>query len=203
MTHFFYPPPEPNFYHDSNFDIDAVKILPGEYYVTTRPMLIVTVLGSCVAACVRDTGNGIGGMNHFLLPNAVEFGGTEAMCRQYGEYAMEVLIDQMLSMGAKREHLEAKIFGGSNILRDFTRDKVGERNALFLRQWLDKRQIPIVADSMLGRYPRKVYFFPETGNVKIKKLVRLHNETITKREKAYRQRLLESSPEQIGFNRFK
>ena len=123
----------PNFYFDRYFDIDAVKILPGEYYATVRPMLIVTVLGSCVAACIRDRVSGIGGMNHFMLPfnnETADPGGTSAC---YGIHAMEILIHQLLNMGAQRRNLEAKIFGGGNLIKSFTVDNVGERNAVFVR----------------------------------------------------------------------
>ena len=179
----------PNFYFDSHFDIDAVKILPGEYYATARPMLIVTVLGSCVAACIRDRVSGIGGMNHFMLPfnnEAVEPGGASAC---YGIHAMEVLINQLLDMGAQRRNLEAKIFGGGNLIKGFTVDNVGERNAVFVRDYLKLEQIPVVAEDLLDIYPRKIYFFPEQDKVMVKKLKRLHNGTIIQREQNLSNRL--------------
>ena len=83
-----------NLYYDRNFDCQAAKILPGEYYFTGKPMLIVTVLGSCVAACIRDRVSGIGGMNHFMLPDGGESGCASASSMRYGSYAMEVLIDR-------------------------------------------------------------------------------------------------------------
>jgi chemotaxis protein CheD len=179
----------PNFYFDRHFDIDAVKILPGEYYATARPMLIVTVLGSCVAACIRDRVSGIGGMNHFMLPfnnEAVEPGGASAC---YGIHAMEILIDQLLNMGARRRNLEAKIFGGGNLIKGFTVDNVGERNAVFVRDYLKLEQIPIVAEDLLDIYPRKIYFLPEQDKVMVKKLKRLHNCTIIQREQNLSNRL--------------
>lgn len=180
---------EPNFYYDNHFNIDAVKILPGEYYATARPMLIVTVLGSCVAACIRDKANGIGGMNHFMLPAISDFGEPTNTSASYGTYAMAVLINQLLDMGAQRENLEAKIFGGGNLLKSFTVDKVGERNVTFVRNYLKKEGIPVVAEDLLDTYPRKIYFFPEDGSVKVKKLRRLHNNTIIEREQEHRKRL--------------
>ena len=97
-----------NLYFDSRFNIDAAKVLPGEYYVSSRDMLIVTVLGSCVAACIRDSGNGIGGMNHFMLPD----GGADetsplSTSARYGAYAMEILINHITKLGARRAYLEA------------------------------------------------------------------------------------------------
>ena len=179
----------PNFYFDSHFDIDAVKILPGEYYATARPMLIVTVLGSCVAACIRDRVSGIGGMNHFMLPfnnEAVDTGGASAC---YGIHAMEILINQLLNMGAQRRNMEAKIFGGGNLIKGFTVDNVGERNAVFVRDYLKLEQIPVVAEDLLDIYPRKIYFFPEQDKVMVKKLKRLHNGTIIQREQNLSNRL--------------
>ena len=181
---------EPNFYFDSHFNIDAVKILPGEYYATVRPMLIVTVLGSCVAACIRDKLSGIGGMNHFMLPSISDFGEPrQTTSARYGSYAMEVLINQLLEMGAERKNLEAKIFGGGNLINSFTVAKVGERNAKFVRSYLKREHIPIVAEDLLDIYPRKIYFFPDQDTVKVKKLIRLHNDTIIQREQEHDKRL--------------
>jgi chemotaxis protein CheD len=190
MPQLYDQPREPNFYYDTHFKIDAVKILPGEYYATARPMLIVTVLGSCVAACIRDKINGIGGMNHFMLPSDDDIHQTaRSTSARYGEYAMEMLINQLLEMGAHRKNMEVKIFGGGNLLKGITADKVGERNALFVRNYLRQERIPIVAEDLLDNYPRKIYFFPESGNVKVKKLRRLHNNTILQREQEHKQRI--------------
>lgn len=183
---------EPNFYFDNHFNIDAVKILPGEYYATVRPMLIVTVLGSCVAACIRDKVSGIGGMNHFMLPSVGDLGKpAQTTSARYGVYAMEALINQLLEMGAERKNLEAKIFGGGNLINSFTVAKVGERNAKFVRNYLKREHIPIVAEDLLDIYPRKIYFFPDQGTVKVKKLIRLHNGTIIQREQEHDKRMVD------------
>jgi chemotaxis protein CheD len=179
----------PNIYYDSHFQTDAVKILPGEYYVTARPLLIVTVLGSCVSACIRDRVSGIGGMNHFMLPSVGDFGERINISARYGKYAMEVLVNQLLAIGAQRNNLEAKIFGGGNLLKDVTMEKVGERNASFARRYLKMEKIPIVAEDLLDIYPRKIYFFPDQGKVMVKKLMRLHNNTIMQREYEHSHRL--------------
>ena len=132
-----------NLYYDQDFGCEAAKILPGEYYFTNKPMLIVTVLGSCVAACIRDRVSGIGGMNHFMLPDAgSEDGSPSSASMRYGAYAMEVLINQLLKAGARRENLDAKVFGGGNVLRGFTAINVGERNAQFVRELLACRKNP-------------------------------------------------------------
>jgi chemotaxis protein CheD len=177
----------PNLYYDKNFDIEAAKLLPGEYYVTARDMVLVTVLGSCVAACIRDRTNGIGGMNHFMLPG--ESGDLLSSSARYGVYAMEKLINELLKMGARRNHLEAKLFGGGNVLRGFTVANVGERNANFAIGYLRNEKIAVVAQDLLDIYPRKVYFFPSSGKVKVKQLRNVHNDTIVEREQEYKSRI--------------
>lgn len=180
----------PNHYFDRNFDMQAAKILPGEYYSTGRDMLLVTVLGSCVAACVRDRVSGIGGMNHFMLPDSGQDQGNPlGASARYGTYAMEILLNQLLKLGAKRGNLEAKVFGGGNVLRGFVVANVGERNSRFVLEFLETENIPVVAQDLLDIYPRKVYFFPKTGKVLVKKLRRVHNDTIVEREREYSTRL--------------
>lgn len=180
----------PGTYHDRQFDTDAVKILPGEYYVTQRELLIVTVLGSCVAVCLRDRSSGIGGMNHFMLPGSSEEGfGTASASARYGVYAMELLINHLLKLGARREHFEAKVFGGGCVLRGVTAMNVGQRNAEFVLDYLNTEGIPVAAQDLLDIYPRKVYFFPASGRVLVKKLKSLHNTTLLDREVEYSLRI--------------
>lgn len=178
-----------NVYYDHAFDIQAAKILPGEYYATTRQMLIVTVLGSCVSACIRDNRSGIGGMNHFMLPTNTDGGEPLSASARYGTYAMEILINQLLKMGARRQNLEAKVFGGGNVIQGFTIANVGERNSRFVLEYLQNEEIPVVAKDLLDSYPRKVYFWPHTGRVLIKKLKVLHNDTVVQREQEYGMRI--------------
>jgi chemotaxis protein CheD len=179
-----------NVYYDRTFDCDAAKILPGEYYFTAKDMLIVTVLGSCVSACIRDRVTGLGGMNHFMLPD----GGSDpnspiSASARYGTYAMEILINDLLKSGARRENLEAKVFGGGAVLKGFTAINVGERNAAFVLSFLRNEKIRIMAEDLNDIYPRKVYFFPRTGKVLVKKLMQTHNDTLARREIEYASRL--------------
>lgn len=179
-----------NIYFDKNFNHQAVKLLPGEYYVTDKDLLLVTVLGSCVAACIRDCYSGIGGMNHFMLPD----GGGDASSpmnasARYGTYAMEILINQLLKLGARRCNLEAKVFGGGNVLDGLTVANVGQRNANFVLKFLRTEKIRVNAQDLVDIYPRKVYFFPKTSKVMVKKLRSIHNNTISQREKDYSMRL--------------
>jgi len=183
-----------NLYHDRNFDCQAATILPGEYFVTTRDMLLVTVLGSCVAACIRDSENGIGGMNHFMLPDE---GGKDVVSSsaRYGTYAMEMLINHLLKSGARRNRLEAKVFGGGAVLESLSSSNVGARNAEFVLKFLQTEKIPVVAKDLLDSYPRKVYYFPNAGRVLVRKLHRVHNDTLFNREKEYKSRIEHSKVE--------
>ena len=178
-----------NVYYDRTFDRDAAKILPGEYYFTSKDMMIVTVLGSCVSACLRDRVSGVGGMNHFMLPDGGDSDSPVSASMRYGTYAMEVLINELLKAGARRENLEAKVFGGGNVLRGFVAINVGERNAQFVRNYLRTEGIRCVAEDLNDIHPRKVYFFPRTGKVLVKKLKQLNNNTLVNREQDYASRL--------------
>lgn len=177
-----------NRYYDRHFQSEAAKILPGEYFVSGQGMLLVTVLGSCVAACIRDVEAGIGGMNHFMLPDD---GGRDRVgsSARYGTYAMEVLINHLLKSGARRNRLEAKVFGGGAVLASLASSHVGTRNAEFVLDYLGTEKIPVVAKDLLDSYPRKVYYFPDTGRALVKKLHRVHNDTLFSRERDYKDRL--------------
>lgn len=179
----------PEVYWDKHFGQEAAKILPGEYFATTRDMVLVTVLGSCVAACIRDRRSGVGGMNHFMLPDAKEMDNGVGLPTRYGVHAMEMLINKVLKLGAQRSQLEAKVFGAGRVLSGFTVNNVGEKNAKFVLDYLETERISIVAQDLLDIYPRKVYFFPRTGRVLVKKLKSVHNNTIVEREQSYVQNL--------------
>ncbi len=177
-------------YWDRRMQVPAAKILPGECYVSGCGELISTVLGSCVAACVRDKRRGIGGMNHFMLPiQSGDKGITRnhsvnpALC--YGNWAMEFLINSILKEGGKKEDFEVKLFGGGRVLSGMTNIDIGGRNIEFVRQFLQDEGLRVVSQDLGGDYPRKVLYFPDTGAVKMKKLRTVANTTLQKREKAY------------------
>jgi chemotaxis protein CheD len=179
-----------NRYFDRRFDRDAIKILPGEYHVATEDVVLVTVLGSCVSACIRDRRLGIGGMNHFMLPdNASDAQGPVGESARYGAYAMETLVNQMLKLGARRDALEVKVFGAGNVMPGLAQANVGERNAAFVIEFLRAESLALAARDLLGPYPRKVYYFPKSGRVLVKTLKELNNDTIMRREADYRSRL--------------
>lgn len=165
-----------NLYFDSHFNVEAAKILPGKYYATGRDMMLVTVLGSCVAACIRDRKSGIGGMNHFMLPNGPSNDSHPiSTLTRYGTYAMETLINQLLQMGACRANLEAKVFGGSNVLKDISVASIGQRNVDFVMKYLAKAKIRIAAQDLADECPRKIHYFPNSGKVMVKKPHNFHS----------------------------
>lgn len=185
---------EINRYWDRQRDCYAAKILPGEYYVTTNDEIIVTVLGSCVSACIRDPLMRIGGMNHFMLPVSKEDykvlrATSDSEATRYGNFAMEKLINDILKNGGRREHLEIKLFGGGRVIQHMTEADVGNRNIAFVRDYLQTEGFKVVAEDMGDIYPRKVVYYPMTGRVQVKKLRNIHNDTIIKRESGYKQQL--------------
>lgn len=166
------------FYRDHHFKHDAVKVLPGEYFVTNHEMVIMTVLGSCIAACIWDPQVRVGGMNHFMLPE----GGDDTSGR-YGSFAMELLINEMIKLGARRESMQAKVFGGAQVMHGFTTMNVGERNTRFVLDYLQTERIAVVSRDVLDIYPRKVCFFPVTGKAMVKRLAHSHPETLESQER--------------------
>lgn len=171
----------------------AARLLPGEYYVTTNDEGVYTTLGSCVAACIRDKVNAIGGMNHFMLPftgastaDAWKAAGSSAATR-YGNYAMGHLIDGILRNGGKRENLEVKIFDGGRVLENMT--DVGEKNIAFVRDYLRNEGLDVASEDVGSIFPRMVMYFPATGRVRVKRLRSLHNNVIATEEIEYLARL--------------
>ncbi|WP_431821081.1 chemoreceptor glutamine deamidase CheD [Burkholderia sp. F1] len=173
-----------NRYFDNHFGLPGVKLLPNEFYTTGDDMVLVTVLGSCVAACLHDPYAGIGGMNHFMLPDdGADACAAASESMRYGAYAMEVLINEMIKAGGRRERFEAKVFGGAAVLAGMTTINIGDRNADFVRRYLALERIRITAEDLQGVHPRKVAFMPHSGRAAVKKL-RLQVHGVTEREAA-------------------
>ena len=140
-------------------------MLQGEHAVATNDdVVLCTVLGSCIAACLYDPGNGIGGMNHFLLPERSDGAGAEDAAMRYGAYSMEVLINDLMKRGARRDHLVAKLFGGAKMFDSLV--DVGAANAAFARRFLEDEGIPVVGASLGGRSARRIEFWPQTGRAR-------------------------------------
>lgn len=177
-------------YFDIHFHRRAYKVLPGEFIATREDLMIVTVLGSCVAACIRDPLAGVGGMNHFMLPE-VENGSTASPSARYGSYAMETLINELMKNGARRERLEAKVFGGGAVLRGFTAINVGAKNAAFVHDYLATEKVRVVAEDLGGTAPRRVHYLPLSGQAFVKHLPITPDAEIASAEKLYLRKLRE------------
>ncbi|BFT32338.1 chemoreceptor glutamine deamidase CheD [Alteromonas sp. D210916BOD_24] len=187
---------EPINYYDRRFKKDAIKILPGQYCVTSQDKILVTVLGSCVAACMFDPKLGIGGMNHFMLPDAREVlteDNSDFMATKYGVHAMEMLINDLVKAGADKKRIKAKVFGGGKVVPSIVQQNIGEINAKFVMEFLDTENIPTLASDLCNSYARKIYFFPLTGDVLMKRIHKLNNATIIERESIHRRELSERS----------
>jgi len=172
-------------YFDKQFNCEAVKILPGQYYAANRDIVIVTVLGSCVSACLWDPVKRIGGMNHFMLPGVANASGAAGEAARMGVYAMELLINRMLKLGAERGRLVAKVFGGASVLQGMDALNIGSQNSAFVLDFLREEGIGVAAQDLYDVRARKVYFFPYTGKVKVKKLEAMRNDTLERRERDY------------------
>ncbi|HEX6720195.1 MAG TPA: chemoreceptor glutamine deamidase CheD [Burkholderiaceae bacterium] len=166
------------FFWDANFKNDAVKVLPGEFFVADEDMLIVTTLGSCIAACLWDRERRIGGMNHFMLPEGQGDSG------RYGSFAMELLINQLMKRGATRSSLEAKVFGGGAVIASMTSLNVGERNTQFVMDYLRTERIPVVSKDVLDNCARKVCMLPASGKVLMKRLAPANADALIAQERA-------------------
>ena len=168
------------FYYDAHFHNDAVKVLPGEFFVYNEDLLIMTTLGSCIAACLWDREKRVGGMNHFLLPDSA--GGADS--GRYGSFAMELLIGEMVKRGATRATMEAKVFGGGAVISGMNTINVGERNTAFVLDYLRTERISVVSKDVLDIYPRKVCFLPASGKAMVKRLASANTDALVALERA-------------------
>ncbi len=173
---------------DNRFPHEIASILPGEFFVSADPMIVYTVLGSCISACIRDPIARVGGMNHFMLPEPKE-GGYDSWgeSTRYGSYAMESLINGILKRGGLKSRLEVKLFGAGKIYEGNI--DVGARNVDWVREYLRAEGLMPVKTDLGDVYPRKVYYFTESGRVLLKKIERLKNRTIADRETEYAEKM--------------
>ncbi len=169
----------------------TVKVLPGEYYVSTQDEMISTVLGSCVSACIYDRQKGIGGMNHFMLPEPIGERGawadTVGRAARYGNDAMEQLINAIFKAGGQRQNLAVKVFGGGRVLATMT--DIGRRNIDFVKRYLDAERLDVSASDLGDVHPRHVQFFPATGKARVRLLRGRTDSVLVDGEKQYLKRL--------------
>ena len=173
------------FYYDAHFRNEAVKVLPGEFFVHDEDILVMTTLGSCIAACLWDRDKRIGGMNHFLLPEMGSGSGSQGGdSGRYGSFAMDLLIGELVKRGATRSSMEAKVFGGGAVVSGMNTPKVGERNTTFVLDYLRTERITVVSKDVLDIYPRKVCFLPASGKAMVKRLASANSEALAAQERA-------------------
>ncbi|MBN2656244.1 MAG: hypothetical protein JXR86_04230 [Spirochaetales bacterium] len=182
---------------DSKFKTQIMTIFAGEYYISSSGEVISTVLGSCIAVCLYDPVNRIGGMNHFMLPSGsqesmisnsmIEKEKLTEQSMRYGITAMEVLIGEMQKRGAERIHLKAKIFGGGKVInKNMTGTTVGDKNIGFARAYLKMEKIPIESENVGDTWGRKIFFLTENNSVFVKKV---DLEPAVEEERNYMQKL--------------
>ena len=178
----------------------VITLMPGEYFATQNGEVLYTVVGSCIASCIYDKERGLAGMNHFLLPGMVH---PDEMlsCEvgRYGMFAMELLIGELIKLGAQRGSLQAKLFGGSNILRFRMGDgDVTGSNIRFAKKFLELEGIPTVKQDLGGKDGRKILFFSDSDRVLLKRFDIKKERRFIQEEEAYKKRIfqkrLEASP---------
>lgn len=158
-------------YFDVRHGRDAIRLLPNEYVATREDVVLTTVLGSCVSACLRDPVAGVGGLNHFMLPMAgPDVCALESRSMRYGQNAMDTLIDALEAQGGRRERLEAKVFGGATLIADMRTTRVGEANADFVLDYLARRGIAVLSQDLKDRCARQLYYFPATGKARVRRI---------------------------------
>ncbi len=166
---------------------DQPQMLPtkvlvvGEYEASREECMLQTVLGSCVAACLYDPTGRLGGLNHFMLPEATD---SDKVCATFGVHAMELLINAIMKLGGNRRQLIAKIFGGARVIDHLEHTDVGRRNVEFVKKFLETERIPIVAEHVLGENGRRIKFIPTTGKVYVNLLDRMASISTDKEERA-------------------
>lgn len=174
---------------DGRFPHKVAQILPGDYYASKKPMVIYTVLGSCISACLLDPIAKVGGMNHFMLPAPKSKGRYDSWgeSARYGSYAMEMLINSIMKLGGEKDRLEVKIFGGAKLYE--SNRNVGSGNTDWAINFIETEGFKLLKQDTGDIYPRKIYYFTETGRVLMKKITRIKNSTVLDREKEYAKTL--------------
>lgn len=177
-------------YFDQRIKCESVFVMPGHHFVQKQgENAICTLLGSCVAACIRDTQSSAGGLNHFLLPDT-NGAGASASTARYGVNAMELLINDLIKLGAQKSNLVAKVFGGANVIATSSKCPVGEQNGIFVKEFLKSESIPVLAEDLGGTRARRIYFFPATGRVSVLNVAPNNNGDLERKEQQLRAKAL-------------
>ncbi len=173
-----------------------VKVFPGEFFVTSKSdEVLVTVLGSCVSACIRDYRTGVGGMNHFMLPQSGVSGWAgDLQSTRFGNFAMEKLINELMKAGCSRGSLEIKVFGGGNVTESC--NTIGTENSEFILRYLEAEGLRCAAQDLGGQLPRRIHYYPATGRVIRRLLGAGESYAVAREETKYVSRL--SSQTMVG-----
>jgi chemotaxis protein CheD len=175
----------------------VLVLKPGDYHATAKGEVLYTVVGSCIAACIYDTQKTIGGMNHFMLPGLIH--PDEMLTSElgrYGMFAMELLVGELIKLGAKRKDLQAKLFGGGHVLKFRQRDgDITGSNIQFARKYLELEGIPIVKQDLGGTVARKVLFFSDSFRVLMKRIEVRVSDRLLQEEQVYRSKVFEKPSE--------
>jgi chemotaxis protein CheD len=181
-------------FFDTNHSAWMVKVFPGEFYVTRQPdEILVTVLGSCVSACIRDPIVGVGGMNHFMLANGrTGAWGDDLQSTRFGNFAMEKLINELIKAGCSRDRMEIKVFGGGNVIDASA--AIGSANAEFVMRYLEAEGLRCNAEDLGGTHPRRIHYYPGSGRVVRRLLGTGETYAVSCEEREYADRLRTRQP---------
>lgn len=181
-------------FFDAATAVWMMKVFPGEFYMTKETNeVLVTVLGSCVSACIRDPVVGVGGMNYFMLPqHGSGAWGNDLKSTRFGNFAMEKLINELIKAGCVRERMEIKVFGGGNVTN--SSNAVGSENAEFIRAYLKAEGLKCAASDLGGTLPRRIHYYPSTGRVVRRLLGISERYSIDREEHDYGSRLQQQQP---------
>jgi chemotaxis protein CheD len=181
-------------FFDAATAVWMMKVFPGEFYLTKEiNEVLVTVLGSCVSACIRDPVVGVGGMNHFMLPHHGSGAwGNDLKSTRFGNFAMEKLINELIKAGCVRERMEIKVFGGGNVTD--SSNAVGSENAEFIMAYLKAEGLKCAASDLGGTLPRRIHYYPSTGRVVRRLLGISERYSIDREEHDYGSRLQQQQP---------
>jgi chemotaxis protein CheD len=181
-------------FFDAATAVWMMKVFPGEFYLTKETNeVLVTVLGSCVSACIRDPIAGVGGMNHFMLPHHRSGAwGNDLKSTRFGNFAMEKLLNELIKAGCVRERMEIKVFGGGNVTD--TSNAVGSDNAEFILAYLRAEGLRSAATDLGGTLPRRIHYYPATGRVVRRLLGVSERYSIDREENDYGSRLQQQQP---------
>lgn len=150
-------------YYNRAFGADTIKVFLGDRAISDRAdVMMATTLGSCVSACVHDPVRGIGGMNHFLLPDLPESEmHGDGVAARYGSVAMERLINDLLAQGAERRRLQVKLFGGARVIESSY--DIGGMNSRFAINYVRVEGLILAGHDLGGAAARRIHYFPHSG----------------------------------------